>query len=91
MWFAEPFLRAVRQPADVVPLAGTYCRVLIPSVLPFLLSNVGRQTLQVLHRVQPVLWTILVANLANIGLNRWLIFGGAGLPAFGVAGSAGLG
>ncbi|MBK6495512.1 MAG: polysaccharide biosynthesis C-terminal domain-containing protein [Gemmatimonadetes bacterium] len=88
MWFAEPFLRMVRQPADVVPLAGTYCRVLIPGVLPFLLFTVGRQTMQVLHRVQPVLWTILIANLVNIGLNYWLIFGGAGVPPLGVAGSA---
>ncbi len=88
MWFAEPFLRLVRQPTDVVPLAGTYCRVLIAGVLPFLLFNVGRQALQVLHRVQPVLWTILVANLANIGLNQWLIFGGFGVPPLGVAGSA---
>lgn len=88
MWFAEPFLRLVRQPADVVPLAGVYSRVLIPGVLPFLLFTVGRQTLQVLHRVQPVLWTILLANLANVGLNQWFIFGGLGVAPLGVAGSA---
>jgi MATE family multidrug resistance protein len=88
MWFAEPFLRLTGQPADVVPLAGIYTRFLIPSVLPFLLFTVGRQTLQVLHRVQPILWTILVANLANLGLNQWFIFGGAGIAPLGVAGSA---
>lgn len=88
MLLAEPLLRLARQPADVLPLAGTYCRVLIPGMLPFLLFNVGRQTLQVLHRVGPVLWTILIANLANVVLNKWLIFGGAGVPPLGVAGSA---
>ena len=88
MLFAEPLLRIARQPADVVPLVGTYCRVLIPGMLPFLLFNVGRQSLQVLGRVAPVLWTILVANLVNVALNRWLIFGGAGIPPLGVAGSA---
>jgi MATE family multidrug resistance protein len=88
MLLAEPLLRLARQPADVLPLAGTYCRVLIPGLLPFLLFNVGRQTLQVLHRVGPVLWTILIANLANVILNKWLIFGGAGVPPLGVAGSA---
>ncbi len=88
MLFAEPLLRLARQPADVLPLVGTYCRVLIPGMLPFLLFNVGRQTLQVLGRVAPVLWTILAANLANVALNGWLIFGGAGVPPLGVAGSA---
>ncbi|MDX2261814.1 MAG: MATE family efflux transporter [Gemmatimonadales bacterium] len=88
MLLAEPMLTLARQPADVVPLVGTYCRILIVGVLPFLLFNVGRQTLQVLHRVGPVLWTILIANLANVGLNQWLIHGGAGVPPMGVAGSA---
>ncbi len=88
MLLAEPLLARARQPAEVVPLVGTYCRILIAGVLPFLLFNVGRQTLQVLHRVGPVLWTILIANVANVGLNQWLINGGAGLPPLGVAGSA---
>lgn len=85
---AGPALRLFQQPAGVVPLAATYCAILVPGVLPFFAFNVGRQTLQAMHRVAPVLWAIGVANLLNIALNRLLIFGGLGIPAMGVAGSA---
>lgn len=85
---AGPVLGALGQPAEVVPLAGLYDRVLVWGILPFLAFNVFRQTLQAHHIVAPVLWTILAANLLNIGLNWVLIFGQLGLPAMGVAGSA---
>ncbi len=88
MLVAEPAVALLHQPDDVVPLIGTYCAILAPSVLPFLLFTVGRQTLQAMQRVGPILWTIALANLANIGLNQWLIFGGLGVPPLGVAGSA---
>jgi MATE family multidrug resistance protein len=85
---AEPILNRLGQPSEVTPLAGTYCLILIPGVLPFLMFNACRQTLQAMHRVGPVLWTILIANVANVILNYWLIHGGLGVPALGVAGSA---
>ncbi|HET9066839.1 MAG TPA: MATE family efflux transporter [Gemmatimonadales bacterium] len=84
----EPILRRLDQPAEVMPLVGTYCVLLVPGVFPFLAFNVGRQTLQAMHRVAPIVWTIVIANLANVGLNRWLIFGGLGVAPMGVAGSA---
>ncbi len=85
---AEPVLRLARQPAEVLPLVGTYCRILIPGILPFLAFNVGRQGLQALERVAPVVWTIVLANLANVVFNYVLIFGHFGFPPLGVAGSA---
>lgn len=85
---AQSVLTQLQQPAEVMPLVGRYCMVLVPSVLPFLVFSVGRQTLQAMHRVAPVVWAILVANLANVGLNQLLIFGGLGVPPLGVAGSA---
>ncbi|MEP6590553.1 MAG: MATE family efflux transporter [Gemmatimonadota bacterium] len=85
---AAPTLRLAQQPATIIPLAGTYCLIMVPSVLPFLLFSVGRQTLQAMHRVGPVLWTIIAANLLNVGFNWLLIFGHLGFPALGVAGSA---
>lgn len=86
--FAQPILTRLDQPAEVLPLVGTYCVLLVPSVYPFLAFNVGRQTLQAMHRVAPVVWTIVIANLVNVMLNRWLIFGGLGVAPMGVAGSA---
>lgn len=85
---AGPVLRALGQPAEVVPLAEAYVWLLVPGILPFLLFNAGRQTLQAMHRVAPVLWTIAIANIANVVLNNWLIHGGLGIPPMGVQGSA---
>lgn len=85
---AGPFLTTVRQPHDVVPLAASYNRWLVPGVLPFLLFGVMRGTLQAFHRLRPIVMTIVVANLANVLLNWTFIFGHFGAPAMGVAGSA---
>jgi MATE family multidrug resistance protein len=86
--FGGPVLGAMRQPPAVVPLADTYARLLIPGIFPFLAFGVGRQALQALGQLQPVVITILVANAVNVGLNWALIFGRLGMPALGVAGSA---
>lgn len=85
---AGPVLGALRQPSDVVPLAATYNRWLIPGVLPFLIFGVFRGALQAFHRLRPIVITIIIANLVN-GLLNWIfIYGHLGAPALGVAGSA---
>ena len=86
--FGGPLLGLLRQPREVVPLAGTYAILLIPGIFPFLAFGVGRQALQAVGRLWPVVLTILVANAVNVGLNWILIFGRLGMPALGVAGSA---
>ncbi len=85
---AGPLLTALRQPADVIPLAAAYDRWLVPGVLPFLAFGVLRGTMQAFHRLRPVVVTILVANICNALLNWVFIYGHFGLPALGVAGSA---
>ena len=81
-------LSLLRQPAEVVPDAAAYVRVAIPGVFPFYAFVVLRQSLQAMGRVAPVLWTVLVANLLNIGLNWVFIYGNLGSPALGVAGAS---
>jgi len=80
-------LTLLRQPPDVVPIAARYARVTIPGVLPFLLFIVLRQTLQAMGRMRPILWTIVAANLLNVGLNWMLVWGHGGAPALGAVGS----
>ena len=88
LFFAEPVVRFLRQPAELLADIRSYTLILVPSVLPFLWFSVGRQTLQAMHRVVPVVVVIVFANLLNVVLNQWLIFGGLGVSAMGVAGSA---
>jgi MATE family multidrug resistance protein len=83
----EPLLRVLRQPVDVVPVAGGYALAALPGVFPFLAFIVFRQTLQAMGRVAPIVFTIVLANLANLLFNWVLIFGRWGFPALGAVGS----
>jgi MATE family multidrug resistance protein len=83
----EPLLRLLRQPVDVVPVAGGYALAALPGVFPFLAFIVFRQTLQAMGRVAPIVFTIVLANLANLLFNWVLIFGHWGFPALGAVGS----
>ncbi len=85
---ARPVFVALRQPSEVISDASRYVWITIPSVVPFLAFVVLRQTLQAMHRVAPIVITIVGANLANIFFNWVLIYGKLGSPALGVAGAA---
>jgi multidrug resistance protein, MATE family len=79
---------ATRQQPAVIGDATSYILIAIPGVLPYLMFAVLRQTMQALHRVAPIVWTIVGANLANVVLNWIFIYGHLGSPALGAAGSA---
>ena len=72
----------------MIPLAASYTAWTAPSILPFYLFVVLRQSLQALHRTRPILLSIILANLLNAGLNWVLIYGKFGFPALGVTGAA---
>jgi MATE family multidrug resistance protein len=85
---AGPMLTLARQPGPVIPLAAAYAVRSSPGTLPFLVFIVFRQSLQALGRTAPIVLAIVLANLANAGLNWVLIFGHLGFPPMGVVGSA---
>jgi MATE family multidrug resistance protein len=76
------------QQPEIIPDTTAYLEISIPGVLPFLIFVVFRQTLQALHRVAPIVWTIIGANLCNAGLNWVFVYGHLGSPVLGAAGSA---
>ena len=78
----------LRQPADVVPVAGGYALGSILGMLPFYAFVVLRQSLQAMGRVAPIVWTIAGANALNAALNWVLIYGNLGVPQLGAVGSA---
>jgi multidrug resistance protein, MATE family len=85
---AAEFLRAFRQQPEILPAAAGYIRISIWGVLPFLGFVVLRQSLQALHRLRPIVVTIVVANAANVFLNWVLVYGNLGVSALGSDGSA---
>src|SRR5512139_2123659 len=84
---AGAFLRLARQPAEIVPLADDYVRALIPGLLAALVFSVGRQSLQAMGHLLPILACMVIGNLLNAFLNWVFIFGNLGAPALGVEGS----
>ena len=78
----------LRQPEDVVPVAGGYAIGSILGMLPFYGFIVLRQSLQAMGRVAPIVWTIGGANALNAFLNWILIYGNLGVPQLGAVGSA---
>jgi MATE family multidrug resistance protein len=81
-------LTALKQPAEVVPDAAAYVQISIAGLLPYLAFVVLRQSLQAMHRVAPIVWTIIVANLANAFFDWMFVYGHLGSPALGVVGSS---
>ena len=85
---AESMLRAIGQQEEVTAVAGPYARILILSVLPFLIFVAFRHVLQAMHVLRPLVVTILLTNALNVFLDWVLIDGHLGAPAMGAVGSA---
>jgi MATE family multidrug resistance protein len=84
----RPVLIATRQQAEIIADTAAYVHISIPSVLPFLVFVVLRQTLQALHRAAPIVWTMIGANALNAALNWVFVYGHLGSPPLGARGSA---
>ncbi len=80
-------LSALRQPVDVVPVAAGYVRAASLGIYPFLFYIVFRQTLQAQGRLAPIVWTVLIANLANLFFNWVFVFGHLGMEPLGAIGT----
>ncbi|MCP4897999.1 MAG: MATE family efflux transporter [bacterium] len=85
---AEPMLRLLRQPQEVIPLAAGYVHICIPGLMPFLCFVVLRQTLQAMERMRPIIVAMVVANVFNLVADITLVHGLWGVPALGPIGSA---
>ncbi len=85
---AAPLMRALGQPASVIPLAADYAASLGTSVWPFLLFVLARQSLQARGVTRPVVALVLAANVVNAALNLILM---DGIGAWGGLGPAGSG
>jgi len=83
----EWLLGALDQPPEVVAETAVYARRRLIGVVPFLLFQVLRQTLQAIGLVRPVILAALAANGVNALANWLLVYGAWGAPRLGVAGS----
>jgi len=87
LWNGEAILLAIRQKPDLAAEAGHYLRVLQWGLLPFLGFSVLRFFLAAIERPGWSLAVGLMAIPVNVGLAWWLMWGGLGMPAFGLRGA----
>ena len=85
---ATGVLRYLHQPAEIIPATSDYVRISIVGVAPYFAYVVLRQSLQALHRVAPIVVTVVIANIANAFFNWVFVYGHLGSQPLGVAGSA---
>ena len=88
MLFAERPLLALGQPPEVAARAADYLAIAGWGLFPALGVMVLKSYLAALERTQVVLWTTVIAALANGAVNWVLIFGRYGFPELGVEGAA---
>ena len=85
---AGSVLRGLHQPGEIIPATADYVRISIVGVAPYFAFVVLRQSLQAMHRVAPIVVTVIVANLVNAFFNWVFVYGHLGSASLGVAGSA---
>lgn len=83
----EPLLSALGASHAVAPLAADYFTARIMGAAPALVMTALTQYLQGRSRTQAPMVAMIVANLANVGLDPLFIYGGGPIPAMGVAGA----
>jgi multidrug resistance protein, MATE family len=88
VWTVDPFLTKFGVNPVVLRGARPYLHALNWSTPGLVLYFCFRRYLQALHIVQPVMWTLVTANLVNLAGNWMLVFGHWGAPRLGAVGSA---
>jgi multidrug resistance protein, MATE family len=87
IYFSSFYFQEFGIASSISVLAGEFLRVLCWSFFPFVMFICLRQYLQAMNSVKVVTLITLLANVVNWALNWALIYGNAGAPRLGVAGS----
>lgn len=74
--------------SEVQALEIEYARVAILTVAPSIAANVFGWFFIGVHKPNVTMWSALEANVVNIAVSPFLIFGWAGCPELGIAGAA---
>lgn len=81
------FMNMMGQPSQVVAEAIPYYRILVISLLPFLLFFTIKQFVEGIGNTAIAMYVTIAANIINVGLNYVLIFGEWGFPELGLNGA----
>jgi len=87
LWGLIPVLDWFGQSPEVVAKTPPFLFWIAASTIPMLVTTALKSYCEGQNKVWPVFWILSSGVLINILLNFWLIFGGAGVPALGLAGA----
>lgn len=76
------------QPPELVGPESTYLRILMVGAIGMMIENGLAGFFNGIQRTRIIMWASLASALVNVVLDVWLIFGGLGIPAMGIAGAA---
>ena len=88
VFFAKPLMYFMKQPDEVVALAIPYLDWVAFSLIPLIIFQGLKQFSDGLSLTKYPMYATLIANVINIMLNYFLIFGKFGFPEMGIVGAA---
>lgn len=88
VFIAEPLLRLLNQPQEVVELAIPYLNLVAASLIPLIIFQAFKQFSDGMSMTRYPMYATLLANIINVILNYIFIFGKFGMPQMGIVGAA---
>jgi MATE family multidrug resistance protein len=88
VFISKPLLYKMGQPEEVVVLAYPYLQWVAVSLIPLVIFQAFKQFTEGLSFTRPAMYATLLANVINVILNYFLIFGHWFFPKMGVEGAA---
>jgi len=85
---AKPIMYEMKQPTEVVELAMPYLNLVAVSLIPLIMFQAFKQFADGLSQTKYAMWATLLANVVNIIINYFLIFGIWVFPKWGIIGAA---
>ncbi|CAN5434109.1 MATE family efflux transporter [soil metagenome] len=87
LYFVAPFLRYTDKPHEVTTLAIKYLNVTMLSMIPLSIFFTCKQFAEGMSNTKAAMFITIGANVMNIILNYFLVFGKCGFPQLGVMGA----
>lgn len=85
---AKPLMYVMDQPREVVDLAMPYLNLVAASLIPLIIFQAFKQFADGLSQTKYAMWATLLANVVNVVINYFLIFGIWIFPKWGIIGAA---